>query len=305
MKKVHRVIQYEQSTWLKPYIDLNTRLRIASTSKFEKDFFKLMNNSVFGKTMENVRKHKNIKLITNEKKFKKEVMKPNFKGPSIRFSENLMAVEMGKTHIKMTKPVYLGQAILDLSKMVMYEFHYDYMLPKYGEKVKLCYMDTDSFVYRIETFDFYKDVAGDVKERFDTSKYPEVKEGDRDYRPLTVGLNMMKIGMMKDELCGKIMIEFIALRAKLYAYKMLDEKNPEEKKCKGVKKCVVEKALSFDDYKRCLEDGKNIYREQILFQNKKHNVYTSAINKIALNRDDDKRIIQPDLITTKARGHYK
>ena len=131
---------------------------------------------------------------------------------------------MGKTHIKMKKPVYLGQAILDLSKMIMYEFHFDYMVPKYGKKVKLCYMDTDSFVYRIETFDFYKDVAGDVKERFDISKYPEVKEGDRDYRPLTVGLNMMKIGMMKDELCGKIMIEFIALRAKMYTYKMLDEK---------------------------------------------------------------------------------
>ena len=171
LKNVHRVIQYEQSTWLKPYIDLNTRLRVATRSKFEEDFFKLMNNSVFGKTMENVRKRKDIKLITNEKKFKKQVMKPNFKGPSIRFSENLMAVEMGKTHIKMTKPIYLGQAILDLSKMVMYEFHYDYMLSKYGEKVKLCYMDTDSFVYCVETHDFYKDIAIDVKERFDTSGY--------------------------------------------------------------------------------------------------------------------------------------
>ena len=126
-----------------------------------------MNNSVFGKTMENVRKHKDIKLITNEKKYKKQVMKPNFKGRKgcIKFSDHLMAVEMGKTNIKMTKPIYLGQAILDLSKMVMYEFHYDYMLPKYGEKVKLCYMDTDSFVYRIETYDFYKDIASDVKEQ--------------------------------------------------------------------------------------------------------------------------------------------
>ena len=114
----------------------------------------------------------------------------------------------------------------------------------------------------------------------------------------------MVIGKMKDELCGKIMIEFIALRAKLYAYKILDEKNSEEKKCKGVKKCVVEKTLTFDDYKKCLEDGKNVYREQMLFQNKKHNVYTSTVNKLALNRDDDKRIIQADLISTKARGHY-
>ena len=132
----------------------------------------------------------------------------------------------------------------------------------------------------------------------------EVKEGDNDYRPLTVGLNKKVIGKMKDELGGKIMTEFIALRAKLYAYKMVDEKSPEEKKCKGVKKCVVQKTLTFDDYKKCLEDVKNIYREQMLFQNKKHIVYTSTINKIALNRDNDKRIIQADLISTKAHGHY-
>ena len=178
-----------------------------------------MNNSVYGKTMENIRKHKDMRLVTDETRYKKLIMKPNFKDGR-KFSKNLMGVEMGKSKIKMTKPVYLGQAILDLSKMVMYEFHYDYMLPKYGEdSLQLCYMDTDSFVYHIKTEDFYKDIAGDVEARFDTSRYSE-----EDKRPLTIGLNKKKIGLMKNELGGKIMTEFVALRAKLYAYKKLDKK---------------------------------------------------------------------------------
>ena len=295
LKKVHRVIQFEQSAWLKPYIDFNTRLRAAAKNEFEKDFFKLMNNSVFGKTMENIRKHKDMKLVTTEKKYKKLVMKPNFKDGR-KFSENLMGVEMGKLKIKMTKPVYLGQAILDLSKLVMYEFHYDYMQPKYGSKVNLCYMDTDSFVYEIKTEDFYKDIAGDVEKRFDTSEYSQ-----EDARPLPIGKNKKVIGLMKDELKGKIMTEFVALRAKMYAYRQMDK--PEEKRCKGIKKCVVKKSLKFDDYKKCLDDGKNVYKSQVLFQNNDHDVHTSKINKIALNRDDDKRLVQSNQISTRARGY--
>ena len=159
-------------------------------------------------------------------------------------------------------------------------------------------MDTDSFVYHIKTEDFYKDIAGDVEKRLDTSNYSE----EEDKRSLTTGLNTKKIGLMKDELGGQIMTEFVALGAKLYAYKTLEKK--EEKKCKGIKKCVVRKTLTFDDYKKCLEDGKNVYRSQMLFQNKDHEVYTSKVNKIALNRDDDKRLVQADQITTLARGHY-
>ena len=111
---------------MKPYIDFNTQLRTRTTNNFEKDFFKLMNNVVFGKTMENIRKHRNIKLVTNEEKYLKTVMKPKFKS-GILFGENLMGCEMGKIKVKMNKPVYLGQVILDLSKIIMYEFHYDYM----------------------------------------------------------------------------------------------------------------------------------------------------------------------------------
>ena len=138
-----------------------------------------MNNSVFRKTMENIRNHKDMKLVTSDKKYLKYVMKPNFKGGH-PFSKHLFAVEMGKTEITMNKPVYLGQEILDLSKTLMYEFHYDYMRPKYGSKVNLCYMNNDSFVYEIETDDFYRGITKDVKKRFDTSGY--LKD---DNRPLT------------------------------------------------------------------------------------------------------------------------
>ena len=194
---------------MKAYIMLNTRLRKEAKNEFEKDFFKLMNNSVFGKTMENIRNHKDMKLVTSDKKYLKYVMKPNFKDGH-PFSKHLFAVEMGKTEITMNKPVYLGQEILDLSKTLMYEFHYDYMRPNYGNKVKLCYMDTDSFVYEIETEYSYRDNAKDVKETFDTSGYSK-----DDNRPLPIRENEKVKGLMKDELGRKIMTEFVALRAKM------------------------------------------------------------------------------------------
>ena len=150
---------------------------------------------------------------------------------------------MGKIKVVMNKPVYLGQAILDLSKIVMYKVHNDYMKRKYNDdKLTLCYMDTDSLIYSIETDDFYKDIAKDVKDRFDMSGYnPD--------RPLPVGLNKKVIGLMKDELGGEIMTEFVTLRPKMYAYKTV---SAESKKCKGFKKCVVKKTISFEDYKACL-----------------------------------------------------
>ena len=167
---IHRAIEFKQSAWMKEYIDFSTKLRTAAKNGFEKDFYKLMNNSVFGKTMENIRKHRNIKLVTNREAYLKVVMMPNFKS-GILFGENLMGCEMRKIKVVMNKPVYLGQVILDLSKIVMYKFCYDYMKQKYPEGLTLCYMDTDSLIYDIETDDYYKDIAEDVKDRFDTSGY--------------------------------------------------------------------------------------------------------------------------------------
>lgn len=205
---------------------------------------------------------------------------------------------MQKIKVVLNKPIYLGPTILHLSNIVMYEFHYDYMKPKYGNKVKLCYMDTDSLVYHIKTDDFYKDIAHDVESGFDTSGYDE-----DDNRPLPIGLNKKVIRLMKDELGGKIMTEFVALRPKTYAYKQLDGK--QDKKCKGVKKCVVKKTINFDDYKSCLFERENVYKEQLLFRAHQHDIYTTRQHKLALNADDDKRIIRDDHIHTRARGHYE
>ena len=278
---------------MKPYIDFNAQLRTKITNDFEKDFFKLMNNAVFGKMMENIRKHRNIKLVTNKESYLRTVMKLNFKS-GVLFGENLMGCEMGKIKVVMNKPVYLGQAILDLGKIVMYEFHYNYMVPKYGENFTLCYMDTDSLVYLIKTEDFYADIVDDVPMRFDTSGY----SGDR---PLSVGMNEKVIGLMKDELGCVIMTEFVPLRPKLYSYRKLD--GAEGKKCKGVKKCVVKKTLTFDDYKDCLFNPDAIYRSQLMFRSSKHEVHTIEVNKVTLNRDDDKQISKKDGISTLACGH--
>ena len=202
-----------------------------------------------------------------------------------------MGCEMGKTKVVMNKPVYLGQAITDLSKIVMYEFHYDYMKPKYGNNLKLCYMDTDSLVYHIKTEDFYEDIAKNLETRFDTSGY------SIEYaRPLPIGLNKKVIGLMKDELGGKIMTEFVASRPTLHAYRKLDHKKcegikkfvvKEDKRRKGIQKWVVKKTLGFDDYKKCLFDpvGKSIYKSQLMFRNRKHEVHTVEVNKVALIKE--------------------
>ena len=145
-------------------------MRKQAKNDFEKDFFKLMNNAVFGKTMENVRKRRDIKLVTIDKRRNQLVSEPNYHTTKW-FSENLLAIEMKKTNVKMNNPVYLGLSILEISKALMYEFWYDYMKPKYGDDIKLYYMDTDSFIMHIKTEDFYKDIADDVEKRFDTSNY--------------------------------------------------------------------------------------------------------------------------------------
>ena len=257
LERIHRCIEFKQSAWMKEYIDFNTRLRTAAKNDFEKDFYKLMNNSVFGKTMENIRKHRNIKLVNNEEEYLKNVMKPNFKSGTL-LGPDLMGCEMGKVRVVMNKPVYLGQAILDLSKTIMYEFHYDHMIPKYGDRLKLCYMDMDSLIYSIGTEDFYSDIADHVESRFDTSGYPN--DGSR---PLPIGKNKKVIGLMKDKLGSEIMKEFVSLRPKMYSYIV---GNSKPKKCKGIKKCIVKHTISFDNYKRCLLSGESSHRSQLLFR---------------------------------------
>ena len=237
--------------------------------------------------MLNIRKHRDIKLVTTDKKRTKLVSEPNYHTINL-ISEDLSIIEMKKTKVKMNKPIYLGLSILEISKILMYEFWYDYMKPKYNDNVRF-YMDTDSFVMHIKTYDFYKDISNDVECKFDTSNY-EVK------RSLPIGKNEKVIGLMKDELGGEIITEFIALRPKTYSY--LTDNDKIDKKAKGTKKCIIKKMIKFDDYKKCLLNDKVILKSQQRCVSTKHDVYTENVNKIALSKHDDKRIIPSDKITS-------
>ena len=264
--------KFNQRAWLKEYVDMNTELRRNSNNDFEKDQYKSRNNAVYSKTMENIRKHKDIRLVLDEIKRKKLVSEANYHTTKW-FSGNLLAIEMKKkTKIIANKPIYLGLAILSLSKIKMYEYWYDDMKPKYGDRMKLCYIDTDSFIMHIKTEDFYKDIADDVEKKYDTSNYTCE-------RPLPMGKNKKVIGLMKDELGRKIMREFVSLRPKFSSYLVDDGKI--DKKAKGTKKCVIKRCIMFDDYKEHLKEKRKILRSQQRFKSDEHNVYTEEINKVA------------------------
>ena len=291
--KVYQVIEFDQEAWLKEYINFNTELRKKVINDFEKDFFKLMNNAVLGKTMENVRKHRDIKLVKTDKKRNKLVSEPNYHTMKL-MDDNLAIIEMKKVNVKMNKPIHLGLSILDISKITMYEFWYDFIKSKYESNAKLCYMDTDSFIINVKTEDFYKDISENVIERFDTSNYIHD-------RPLPIGVNKKVLGLMKHELGGGIITEFVALIPKAYSYKTED--NVELKKAKGTKKCIINKMLNFNDYKNCLLDNVKVLRSQQRFKSENHIVYTENINKIALSCNDDKRFVATDGIESYPYGY--
>ncbi|XP_065664811.1 uncharacterized protein LOC136086441 [Hydra vulgaris] len=298
LTKIHRGIKFEESAWLSKYINLNTDLRTKATNDFEKDFFKLMNNSVFGKTMENIENRVDVRLIAKREEAIKLASKPNYESRTI-FDENLIAIHMKRTKLVYNKPIYLGMCILDLSKTLMYEFHYDYIKSKYGDRAKLLYTDTDSLIYEIKTKDFYADIANDIESKFDTSEFDKnhlaVRNGFK------VGVNKKVLGMFKDESAGKQIAEFLGLRSKLYSYKIDEE---DKKRCKGVKRNVVKNYITHEDYKDCLMNKKDQMRKMNVIRSHCHDVYTEEINKIALSAEDDKRVIQEDGIHTLSYGHY-
>ena len=203
LTKVHRVLEFNQSAWLKQYIDFNTQKRTNAKNAFEKDFFKLMNNSVFGKTMENTRKRVDVRLVTDGKKLLKLTAKPTFVSSKI-FNENLVAVHKIKETLTLNRPAYIGMCILDLSKTLMYDFHYNYIKQKYDSKAKLLFTDTDSLTYEIEAKDVYSDFWND-KAKFDNSDYPESS-------PYFDKTNKKVIGKFKDEAAGVPICEFVGLR---------------------------------------------------------------------------------------------
>ena len=203
---------------------------------------------------------------------------------------------MKKTKVKTNKSVYLALSIFEISKTLMHEFWYDSVKPRYGDNVKLCYMDTDSFIMHIKTEDFYKNIAYDVEKRFDTSDYDD--ECDR---PLPKGKNKKIIELMEDELGRqKTMTEFVALRPKTYSYLMGD--GGSDKKSKGTKKCVLKRRLKFNDYKDCLLNNEIILKSRQRFKSKRHDVYTEEVNKIALSSNVDKGLQTFDIITSYPYG---
>ena len=191
---------------------MNTELRKNTKNEFDKDFYKLKINSIYGKTVQNDRKHRDTKLVLTEYKRNKLASEPNYHCTKC-ISKHLLVMEMKKTEVKIDKPIYLGQAVLDLSKTLTFEFWYDYLKPMYGDKIKSCYTDTDSFIMHIKTYDFYKDICADVDKWFDTSNFNK-----NDSRPLGIGKNKKVLGKFKDEIGGKIMTKFVALRAKAYFF---------------------------------------------------------------------------------------
>lgn len=296
--KVHRMIQFNQSSWLEPYINFNSTKRAKSKNAFEKDFFKLMNNAVFGKTMENVRNRVDIRLINNKSQYLKLTAKPTFESCQV-YDENLVAVQLRKTRTILDKPIYVGMSVLDLSKLHMYKFHYDYIKPKYGRKAKLLFTDTDSLTYHISTDDLYRDMY-ENKSVFDLSNYSK----DHFCYDET---NKAVIGKFKDESDGIPIVDFKGLRSKMYSIKLDSDK--EKATGKGIKKQALKDKIRHTDYERCLF-GKDLKDKQQhiqfnLIRSEKHQLYTYSLNKVGLSCYDDKRYLLEDGITSYSYGHYK
>ena len=293
LTKVYRVLEFNQSPWLKQYIDFNTEKRKDAKNAFEKDFFKLMNNSVYGKTMENIRKRVDVRLVTDEKKLLKMASKPTYVSSKI-FNENLVAVHKIKETLTLNKPAYVGMCILDLSKTLMYDFHYNYIKNKYGDKAKLLFTDTDSLCYEIEAEDVYKDFFND-KEKFDNSDYNKSSKFFDD-------TNKKVIGKFKDEACGIPITEFVGLRSKMYSY--TKHNNKEEKACNGVKRNIVKNDIKHEDYKETIFNGQQMHHKMNNIRSDKHQICSYEINKVSLSCFDDKRYILDDGIQSYAYGHH-
>ena len=292
--KVHRVLEFNQSPWLKEYIDFNTEKRTNAKNAFEKDFFKLMNNSVFGKTMENIRKRVDVRLVTDENKLSKMADKPTYVSSKI-FNENLVAVHKIKETLTLNRPAYVGMCILDLSKTLMYDFHYNYIKQKYGSKAKLLFTDTDSLTYEIETSDAYQDFWND-KDKFDNSDYPQ----DSQYFNTT---NKKVIGKFKDEAAGIPITEFVGLRSKMYSYMKDNDKGG--KTAKGIKKNIIKKNITHENYKNVLFNNKQMHHTMKTIRSNLHQLGSYELNKVSLSCFDDKRYIHNNGVTSHAYGHYK
>lgn len=293
LKKVHRILEFTQSPFLKEYIELNTRRRQVAKGEFQKSFFKLMNNSVFGKTMENLRNRVNIHLIHTKKKLLKQVAKSSFERCQI-FNKDLVAVQLKKTVLTLNKPISVSMSILELSKCVMYDHHYNYVMKKYGHtRAKLTMTDTDSLFYHIKTEDIYADMAED-KHLFDFSNYKK-------NHPLYDASNAKTPGLFKDETGGTPITQMAGLRSKMYSMKYANE---EVKRAKGIVKSVVKNELRHQQYVDCLCESKIVMCQMNVIRSRKHNLQMLHVSKLGLCAFDDKRYVLDNGMETLAFGHF-
>ena len=294
LTKVHRALRFQQSCWMEPYIRLNTELRKNATSSFEKDLFKLMNNSVFGKTMENLRKRVDVKLVRADEddRLRRLIASPSYARANI-FDNDLAAIQMHKSCLKLLKPVYVGMCVLDLSKHLMYDFYYNELKKQYGEHCQLLYTDTDSLLLEIQTEDVYKDMGANA-DLYDTSDYP------KDH-PQYSEDNKKVVGKMKDECAGRLIAEYVGLRPKMYS--ILEADGGNIKKAKGVKRSVVSNEIRHKDYNEALFDKKTFRHSMDVLRSKGHHIFGQRLNKISLSPFDSKRWISENGIDTLAYGH--
>ena len=294
LKRVKRALEFEQECWMEPYIRMNTEFRKQAKNDFEKNFYKLMNNSVFGKTMENLRNRVDIKIVrSNEKdKIRKLVASPLYSRHVI-FTNDQVGIDMHKSRLLLNKPVYTGMTILDKSKILMYDFFYNHLKKQYGEKCELLYTDTDSLLLKIETEDVYKDIKAN-ENFYDTSDYP--KE-----HPLHSTVNKKVLGKMKDECAGTPISEVVCLRSKMYS--VMKAKKSEKRKAKGVKKNVVKKQIKHEQYKQVLFSKEQLWHGMNILRSEGHEIYGMHVNKISLSPFDSKRWIADDGVNTKAYGY--
>ena len=289
---VNKVLQFSQSPWLKPYIDFNTSQRALTKNEFEKDFYKLMNNSVFGKTMESVRNRINFELVTDTDRLKKLTAKPTYKHTK-KFTDNLVGIELYKRTVTLDKPISIGFSILELSKVLMYDFHYNTIKKKYGNNARLLMSDTDSLFYEIKTDDMYEDMK-EFKNQMDFSDYPQ------DHSLFSVE-NKKVIGKFKDETHSDQVLEFCGLKPKLYSYKTSSK---ETKRAKGVKTYVVKNEITHDMYKNCLFNDTHVeYCKMNSIRSRSHEIYSITMNKVSLSSYDDKSYYI-DAFTSLRYGHY-
>lgn len=322
LTRIHRILKFKQSHWLKEYVDLNTSMRVKAKTTFERDLYKNMVNVIYGKSIQDIRKHRNIKLVRKwegKKGAEGYISLPTFHSATI-FNENLVAIELNKTKIFYNKAIYVGMSILDISKCLFYDYYYNYFrkalnTSDISNRLDLIYCDTDSLIFHIFCSDFYSIIRRDNNNIFDTSDYPadnifNIKQ-----------MNGRKLGYIKDELKGNIIHEFVALKSKMYAFlsgppslvtnsssSSNNDSNQkillEKKRAKGVGKFAVAK-LAFNQYKEALFDGTVFYSKFNKIQSEKMCVYSMTVCKKSLDNFDDKRIILEDNIHTVPWGYTK